>query len=137
MLLPKFEPAAVAEAIGAHGVTVTSLVLDDSSESIKPILTLKNLKSLAINDSRLDSIDGIEVLDKLTYFRIFTASDIDLTPLTKLPRLGWLNLFNEPLSDYSFLFRISSLQTLYCSQAQKKTISALDFARNFQFVTLD
>lgn len=116
---------------------LTSLVLDDSSESIKPILTLKNLKSLAINDSRLDSIDGIEVLDKLTYFRIFTASDLDLTPLTKLPRLGWLDLFNEPLSDYSFLFRISSLQTLYCSQAQKKTISALDFARNFQFVTLD
>ncbi|MDD4312732.1 MAG: hypothetical protein PHW41_09645, partial [Eubacteriales bacterium] len=117
--------------------SLTSLVLVDSLTSIKPILTLKNLKSLALNDSRLTSIDGIEALEKLTYFRIFTDTNIDLTPLTKLPRLSWLDIYKQPISDYSVLFRIASLQTLYCSQAQKVTISTLDFARNFQIFPID
>lgn len=116
---------------------LTSLVLTNSLTSIKPILTLKNLTSLALNDDRLTSIDGIEVLEKLTYFRIFTDAEIDLTPLTKLPRLGWLDIYKQPLSDYSVLFRIASLQTLYCSQAQKEAITSLDFARNFQMFTID
>jgi len=50
VLLPKFEPAAVAEAIGAHGVTVTSLVptmlrmlLDDPASRRHDLTSLNTL----------------------------------------------------------------------------------------------
>ena len=116
---------------------LTTLVLTDSTTSMKPILTLKNLKSLALNDTRLTSIDGIETLERLTYFRVFTENDIDLTPLTKLPRLGWLDIYKQPLSDYSFLFRIASLKTLYCTKEQKEEIDSFNHTQSFKIIILD
>ncbi len=113
-----------------------TLVLSDSLADISPILTLKNLRSLALSDKSLASIAGIEALEKLTYFRVIAGYGLDLTPLTKLPRLIKLDIYTQPLADYSVLFRISSLQTLYCSQEQKDAISALDYTKYFQMIVL-
>ena len=116
---------------------ITTLVLTDSSTNIKSILKLGNLRSLALNDSQLNSIEGIGALEKLTYFRIIASRDIDLSPLTKLPKLAELDIFTQDLSDYSDIFRITSLKTLYCSSAQKEAIDSLGITYTFQTMVLD
>lgn len=116
---------------------LTSLELNGSLMSIKPILTLGNLRSLALNESQLKSIDGIEALQRLNYFRIIASPDIELSPLTKLPKLSELDIFTQNISDYSVLFRISSLKTLYCTKAQNEAIVALGVPYSFHTIVLD
>lgn len=116
---------------------ITTLVLTDSLTNIKSILTLGNLRSLALNDSQLNSIEGIGALEKLSYFRIIASRDIDLSPLTKLPKLAELDIFTQDLSDYSDIFRITSLKTLYCSSAQKEAIDSLGISYSFHAMVLD
>jgi len=116
---------------------ITTLVLYDSLTNIKPILLLKNLRSLALDDSELTSIDGIEALEKLSYFRVIASPDLDLTPLSKLPRLTELDIFGQDLSDYSVLFRIASLKSLYCTKAQKEEIVSHNYPYSFQMIVFD
>ena len=99
---------------------------------LAPVLQLKNLTALALAPSSLTSIEGIQALQHLTYFRITAMPNLDLTPLTKLPNLTELDIFSQPLNDYSVLFRLPKLKSLFCSAEQKSEIEAL--GRELTFV---
>ena len=111
---------------------LTRLEIGTGLTSVEPVLGLTNLASLVLAPTKLNSIEGIQTLKHVTYFRICAASDLDLTPLTQMESLETVDIFNQTMSDYTILFKIPNLQHLYCGQLQKDKIEALGLPIPFE-----
>ncbi len=69
------------------------------------------LDSLNIYDG-LESLKGIETLDKLEIIFLDSGAASDLSPLAGLPRLRRLEIYNTPLDDLSPLATLGSLEEI-------------------------
>lgn len=112
--------------------SLTWLEIGNGLTELEPVLRLENLTRLAIAPVQLTTLEGIETLEQLKGLRINAAPDIDLTPLTKLPNLAEMDIYFQELSDYSQIFQIPNLKTLYCSLAQQAEIDALNLPHSFE-----
>ena len=111
---------------------LTRLEVEDGPASIEPVLCLANLTHIALGPTQLNSIEGIQTLNHLSYFRICAAADLDLTPLTKTKNLETLDIYNQEMKDYSAIFQIPNLKHLYCKEAQRDGIEALGLPITFE-----
>lgn len=119
-------------AVLSQLTSLTELVLSYNLTSIEPLLSLTNLQSLALFEPQLTSLEGLETLEHLTYFRISAYQNIDLKPLSSLTNLTTLDVVNQKLSDYSVIFEIPSLEALYCTAQQKTEIESLNLPFDFR-----
>ena len=111
---------------------LTRLEIGTGLTSIEPLLGLTNLANLVLAPTQVNSIEGIQTLKHVTYFRISAASDLDLAPLTEMESLDTVDICNQTMRDYTILFKIPNLQHLYCFQAQKDAIESLGLPITFE-----
>jgi hypothetical protein len=123
-------------AVLSQLTSLTSLEVSFDLTNLQPLLPLKNLTRLALVFTPMDSFDGLETLEQLNYLRISVKDHVDLTPLTKMPSLTELDIFSQNMTDYSALFDIPNLQTLFCSKAQQAEIEALGIPIAFKIIGL-
>ncbi len=75
---------------------------------------LTDLRVLIIADCyRLEGIDILEKLPKLEYLEIFADNLTDISVLEKLPHLMDLNISGNRIKDYSVLFGMTQLKRLW------------------------
>lgn len=115
---------------------LTSLEITNEMTSIEPLLPLKNLTRLALIFTPIDSFRGLEALHQLNYFRFAVKDHIDLTTLTNMTSITVLDIFAQNMTDYSALFQIPNLATLYCSKEQEAEIEALGIPLTFTIIGL-
>lgn len=115
---------------------LTFLDYRGTAPDIAPLLRLEKLTGLMLFDQQITNLEGIETLSNLNYLLVDCTPGIDLVPLTKLPRLASLDIFQHDIKDYTFLFRMQKLNILYCSSEQKTEIEATGQKANFEIVVL-
>ncbi len=127
-----------------RGLTVVSslhqlskLVIFNSVTDLTPLLELTNLTSLDINHNDIQSLDGIDQFSRLTYLCLGSENDLDLSLLTRMENLQILDIFSQPISDYSPILQIPHLTQLYCSEEQKATLEQLPGEHHFTYSVLD
>ncbi len=104
--------------------------------SIEPVTKLTNLTNLAFAPALFASIDGIESLTSLNYFRLNASGNIDLSPLSGINSLTELDIFALDMQDYSVLFQIPNLRIVFCSPEQKAAIEALGKPISFELMAM-
>ncbi|MDO4650633.1 MAG: leucine-rich repeat domain-containing protein, partial [Eubacteriales bacterium] len=92
------------------------------SESISQC---KNLKSLKVNDSGLDSLSFAAPLDQLAELVAENCAVSDLTPLENHEKLRQLELPNNQISDITPLKTCTQLENLVLSDNQVTSVEAL------------
>lgn len=120
-------------AIVSQLTGLTELELHDNLPDLAPLLGLTNMERLTITHTTLQSIAGIEALPNLRHLCIEGVPDLDLSPLAQLDYLTSLDIYAQSLSDYSAIFQIPTLQTLFCSAQQRDEIEALGMDHAFDF----
>lgn len=116
--------------------SLTYLELDGTAPDFAPLRRLNKLTGLMLFDQQLTSLKGIESLSHLDYLLVYCAPNIDLTPVTKLPNLLRLDIVSQTISDYSILFQMDHLTTLYCKAEQKEAIEAVGKEVKFEIIVL-
>ena len=130
LYIDHFDQSCIDVLIQLHDLT--KLEVGNGLASMEPIIGLSNLLHLTLAPSQLTSIEGIQSLKHLEYFRIGASPNIDLTPLTKMESLFTVDICNQQMNDYAVLFQIPNLQHLYCLQAQKDKIDELGLPITFE-----
>ena len=116
--------------------SLTYLELDGTAPDFAPLRKLDKLTGLMLFDQQLTSLKGIESLSHLDYLLVHCAPNIDLTPVTKLPNLLRLDIVSQDMSDYSILFQMDHLTTLYCNAEQNEAIAATGKKVDFEIIVL-
>lgn len=103
---------------------------------LNPLLRLTRLTDLLLLDTRISSLEGISSLDQLQYLCLSSSEVVDLAPLTDLPALRTLDIYNLAIRDDSVLFQLKHLSVLYCSPEKKAALEAGDKPIPFEVVPL-
>lgn len=73
----------------------------------KPSLTVNEVVGIdCMVFAGIQSIEGIEVFANLTWLNLQNSADVNLTPLTKLPKFNSLGAFESGITDIAPLFSI-------------------------------
>ncbi|MBU5430263.1 protein kinase [Kineothrix sp. MSJ-39] len=86
---------------------------------------LENLQNLFVNEGRVNSLAGIEHLQRLEVLCMDGTNATDISPLAKLPRLQVVRLQGVPIEEFTPLFSCQSLQEVGADSSQKEKIEQL------------
>ncbi|MBN1257775.1 MAG: sigma-70 family RNA polymerase sigma factor [Planctomycetes bacterium] len=116
-----------------------SLQLNDASLTDFTVLRdLTNLKWLDLCSGRnVSSLNGLENLTEMRYFRISDAKIPDLTPLQKMTKLWFLAIFASEVDDLSPLGELTNLRYLSFHNDFLDEIEALQNLVNLETIKLD
>ncbi|MCX6055796.1 MAG: TIR domain-containing protein [Chloroflexi bacterium] len=85
-------------------------------------LSLDKLRYLKIAESKLESLDGISRFQAIDFLEIQSSSIFEFEDLVNLKNLKFLLMMGTKCTDYSFLKKISNLQSLSVDEDQKTAI---------------
>lgn len=81
------------------------------AKTLEPLSGLNKLRSLYLINENLESLDGIEGMTSLESVSLMSVNGADAAPLTKLPNLQTLNLYNSSLVNLSEIPKDVQIQT--------------------------
>ena len=131
--------AAIRAKIGKPTGRITTTDLEGMTElnasdlgiqSIEGLQFCKNLKNLYLGRNQISDISPLSGLIKLTFLNLWDNQLSDINPLAGLTNLTYLNLWSNQLNDISSLAGLTNLDTLYLNENQISNISPLSGLTN-------
>ena len=98
---------------------------------------LQGLKELDATDYGIRSLDGIQACENLTELTLWFNDITDITPLSNLKQLKYLDLDNNNVADLSPLAKLAHLETLYASYNPITDLSPLSGISTLQLLFID
>jgi len=112
------------------------LYLEGQQKGIEAISNLKKLEKIVLSSISTNNIDYLKNLEHLWSVDIKLGSIKDLSSLTTLPSLKYLELWQiRDLSDLSFISELGSLQNLFI-QSLKHITKLPDFSNNKKLIRI-
>lgn len=106
-------------------------------------ITKSDLESLTILEctrSDIHSLEGLNYCKNLKYFTLGDSHVTDFSPISKLDKLGTINLDRDSLDDLSVLTELADLKSLYSLSLYSNNISDLKplakFAPKLRYLSL-
>jgi hypothetical protein len=113
-----------------------SLTIGIGSISLGLIKTLKNLKSLTLNEPLLQNLDGIENLAALEALTIRQSTFGDFSPLACLTHLKRLYIEKSNLLTLEAIAKITSLEELDISNAPLNSLAGIESLTKLSKLTI-
>ena len=110
------------EMAGQISGLITLTIYGYRHSTLAPLLALADLRGLDLYGGNLQSVEGIESFQKLSFLGINNTAVSDITPLTGLDGLMQLGLDNTEITDFSVLRKLNKLQWVQCDEAQRPWI---------------
>lgn len=119
-------------------ILINKLGKNDSDDITKS--DLESLTILECTRSDIHSLEGLNYCKNLKYFTLGDSHVTDFSPISKLDKLGTINLNRDSLDDLSVLTKLADLKSLYSLSLYSNNISDLKplakFAPKLQYLSL-
>jgi hypothetical protein len=112
------------------------LTLSTGLNSLELIRPLQNLKTLTINEPKLQNLNGIESLPLLEDLTIKQSTFYDFSLLANLKNLKRLSLDISNLATLEAITKISELQSLSIHDAPLDTLAGIENLSKLSFLTI-
>ncbi|CAL6075303.1 Conserved_hypothetical protein [Hexamita inflata] len=107
-------------------------IVDNPVTSLEPILGLRQVTSLTVNNSKLNSITGIKQMKQLVELNLCSNQIREISELGNLTNLSKLSLTSNKISDVSEIGKLTNLQKL---ELQNNDIHRINELRNLNKLT--
>ncbi len=118
-------------------VTFINIFQQKNITSLKGIEKFKNLKTLWISGTQISDISVLSELTSLTWLDLYKNQISDISTLSKLTSLTKLDLTDNQISDINVLSKLTSLTELELEYNKISDISALSDLTNLTVLALD
>ncbi|EOH1672270.1 Ig-like domain-containing protein, partial [Listeria monocytogenes] len=103
-------------------------------QSIEGLQYVNNLTFLYLTTNQISDVSPLAALNKLTYLSLDTNQISDVSPLAALNNLSTLNLNTNQISDVSPLAALNNLTSLYLYNNQISDVSPLAALNNLTYL---
>ena len=98
---------------------------------------MEHLHSIYLFEGEIKDLSGLEYAVNLFDFNVFgNIEELDLSPLSQLPQLNYINIDDTPIKDYSVLKNMKKLQSLSIVNNQLNDLSFIQGLKNLTDITL-
>ena len=115
------DPSAIRYADGVWTVGDTAVAAGDAG-TLEFVVQKKGIRYLALVNEGVESFDALSSMPQLVYLDISGNPATDLAFLQSLTELKTLKLIDVPVSDYSVLYTLPALETVYVDFASADAV---------------